>query len=42
MGVHPHVDESKDTNKILLIGNGGREHAIAWKLSKSPKVRTLK
>lgn len=25
--------------KILVVGGGGREHAIAWKLSLSPKVR---
>ena len=27
--------------KVLVIGNGGREHAIAWKLSDSPKVQTV-
>ena len=24
--------------KVLIIGNGGREHALAWKISKSKKV----
>ncbi|WP_455208280.1 phosphoribosylamine--glycine ligase [Kaarinaea lacus] len=24
--------------KVLIIGNGGREHALAWKAAKSPKV----
>ncbi len=23
---------------VMVIGNGGREHALAWKLSKSPRV----
>ncbi|MEG1482000.1 phosphoribosylamine--glycine ligase, partial [Clostridium sp.] len=27
--------------RILLIGSGGREHAIAWKLSKSDKVSKI-
>ena len=27
--------------RILVIGGGGREHALAWKLAQSPKVRKL-
>lgn len=27
--------------KILIIGGGGSEHAIAWKLSKSPRVEKI-
>lgn len=26
---------------ILLVGAGGREHALAWKLSQSPLVRHI-
>jgi phosphoribosylamine--glycine ligase len=26
---------------ILLLGSGGREHALAWKISQSPKVEQL-
>ncbi|MFR4441151.1 MAG: phosphoribosylamine--glycine ligase [Hungatella sp.] len=27
--------------KVLIVGGGGREHAIAWKVSQSPKVEKL-
>jgi len=27
--------------KILLIGSGGREHALAWKMAQSPSVDRL-
>ena len=26
---------------ILLLGSGGREHAMAWKIAQSPKLTTL-
>jgi phosphoribosylamine--glycine ligase len=27
--------------KILLLGSGGREHALAWKIAQSPKLTQL-
>ncbi|KAK6584319.1 hypothetical protein PZA11_002543 [Diplocarpon coronariae] len=27
--------------RVLLVGNGGRENAIAWKLSQSPRVESI-
>lgn len=32
------IEASKVPLRILLVGKGGREHALAWKLSQSPSV----
>lgn len=29
------------TDSVLVIGNGGREHALAWKLSQSPSIKQI-
>ena len=31
----------KEQLRILLIGSGGREHALAWKLGQSPLVDAI-
>ena len=32
----------RESIRILLVGSGGREHALAWKLSQSPSVKFVK
>lgn len=27
--------------KVLVVGNGGREHALAWKIAQSPRVEQV-
>ena len=27
--------------KVLIVGSGGREHALSWKISKSPLVKEI-
>ena len=27
--------------KVLVIGSGGREHALVWKLAQSPKAENI-
>ena len=27
--------------KVLVIGSGGREHALAWKLAQSPRIEEV-
>ncbi len=35
------ISKQLETMKILLLGNGGREHALAWKIAQSPKTDKL-
>src|SRR5919197_4915011 len=34
-------DKSTRSMRILLVGSGGREHALAWKIARSPLLTEL-
>jgi hypothetical protein len=38
---NPALAMSDNQLRILLVGNGGREHTLAWKLAQSPLVETI-
>jgi phosphoribosylamine--glycine ligase len=33
-----HIGDSAASMKVLIVGGGGREHALAWKCAQSPRV----
>lgn len=35
------LEMSQEQLRVLIVGNGGREHALAWKLSQSPRVEIV-
>lgn len=35
------TSESKDKLRVLVVGSGGREHALAWKLEQSQRVEQV-
>jgi len=35
------MSPARTTTKVLIVGGGGREHALAWKIAQSPLVDTL-
>jgi hypothetical protein len=37
----PRLPHQGSIMKLLVIGSGGREHAIAWKLAQSPRVQKV-
>ncbi len=40
-GVEKRLHIGIDNMKILIIGSGGREHALVWKIAQSPKVKKI-
>ena len=35
------VESGEEPLRILLVGNGGREHALVWKLAQAPTVEAI-
>ena len=39
--LHHHTISQEVFMKILVVGGGGREHALVWKINQSPKVKKI-
>lgn len=39
--LYREIYRKDETMKVLIVGSGGREHAIAWKIAKSPRVEKI-
>lgn len=37
----PTIDSKGERMKILIVGGGGREHSLAWKIAQSPLVEKI-
>ena len=40
-GTPSPLGEGRGEGRFLLLGSGGREHALAWKIAQSPKCKKL-
>jgi formate-dependent phosphoribosylglycinamide formyltransferase (GAR transformylase) len=40
-GFHPSPFPRETRLKVLVVGSGGREHALAWAIRRSPRVDTI-
>ena len=38
---YPRLKRSYSSMRILVIGSGGREHALVWKISQSPRITKI-
>lgn len=41
VSLHKLIKKTETDMKLLLLGSGGREHALAWKIAQSPKIEKL-